>query len=74
MAERPESGAVSEQAVTTSSDKERVYCQVCGSHKVRRIFRKGYMQKKIYPVFGYFPWRCLSCGKRVMLRKRHRNM
>jgi hypothetical protein len=23
-------------------------------------------------LFGYFPWSCMTCGARVMLRKRHR--
>ena len=53
--------------------KDRVYCQKCSSNRVYRVERKGFMQKKIYPLFGYFPWRCKSCGDQVMLRKRHKD-
>jgi hypothetical protein len=52
--------------------KDRVYCQKCGSDKVRRVFRKGLLQEKIFPWFGYFPWKCMRCGFKVMLRKRNK--
>lgn len=59
-------------AVKTEPVKERIYCHKCGSDRVRRVYREGYLQQRVYPLFGYFPWRCLTCGARVMLRKRHR--
>ncbi|MGC9224207.1 MAG: hypothetical protein ACP5E2_09790 [Terracidiphilus sp.] len=49
-----------------------VYCSVCGSNRMRRVHRKGFLQLNIYPLLGYYPWRCGACGMRVMLRKRHR--
>jgi len=52
------------------SANERVHCDECGSDEVYRIFRKGFFQEKIYPLFGFYPWRCKRCGLRLMLRKR----
>ena len=55
--------------VEKSAAKERAYCRKCGD-RVFRIYRKGFMQEKIYPYFGYFPWRCINCHNHVMLHKR----
>ncbi|MDR3753542.1 MAG: hypothetical protein P4K93_00330 [Terracidiphilus sp.] len=56
--------------VDENSANERVLCDDCGSDKVHRIFRKGFLQKRIYPLFGFYPWRCKGCGLRLMMRKR----
>lgn len=56
--------------VEENSANERVLCDECRSDKVYRIFRKGFFQRKIYPLFGFYPWRCKGCGLRLMLRKR----
>ena len=56
--------------VEANSANERVLCDECGSDKVHRIFRKGFLQKRIYPLFGFYPWRCKGCGLCLMLRKR----
>lgn len=61
-----------ERFVETRSDRERVCCQRCGTGKVRRVFRDGFLQTNIYPLLGYYPWRCTQCGQVVMLRKRRR--
>lgn len=65
-------GALAGNIVAMSSAKERVHCQECGSDRVYRLSREGYFQEKIYPLFGYYPWRCKRCGVHVMLRKRER--
>jgi ribosomal protein S27AE len=64
--------AIAENGVTLSSAHERVYCHECGSDKVFRITRKGFLQKQLFAWFGYYPWRCTRCGKGVMLPKRKR--
>lgn len=28
---------------------------------MRRLPRMGFLQRKIYPIFGYYPWECSSC-------------
>lgn len=64
--------ALAEHHFESSAVKRRVHCQECGSDRVYRIERKGFMQKTIYPLFGYYPWRCMACRHHVMLRKRNR--
>ena len=77
MAEGAAEGAVAqfdagELDAEKSVERVPVYCKVCGSNRMRRAHRKGFMQLNLYPILGYFPWRCGACGVRVMLRKRHR--
>ncbi|MFZ0339703.1 MAG: hypothetical protein WAL45_16845 [Terracidiphilus sp.] len=72
MSEGMARGATAGNIVEMSSAKERVHCQECGSDKVRRVSREGFLQMKIYPLFGYYPWRCMGCGVHVVLRKRER--
>ncbi len=45
-------------------------CDECSSDEVYRIFRRGYFQEKIYPLLGFYPWRCKRCGLRLMMRER----
>ena len=52
--------------------RDRVYCQKCGSDRVYRVERERFIQKWIYPQFGYYPWRCTICRNHMMLRKRNR--
>jgi DNA-directed RNA polymerase subunit RPC12/RpoP len=53
-----------------NSADERVHCEDCGSDEVYRLVRKGFLESKIYPLFGIYPWRCKGCGLRLMMRKR----
>jgi hypothetical protein len=53
-----------------NSADERVHCDGCGSDEVYRIFRKGFLEERIYPMGGFYPWRCKGCGLRLMLRRR----
>ena len=73
MSEETAGGAVAEGAAEISAAKERVYCKVCGSERVHRVYREGYFEERILPLFGFFPWRCSACGERLMLHKRHRD-
>lgn len=45
-------------------------CPMCHGQKLRRIKREGFLHTKLAPIFGYFPWRCSSCGKMQLLRIR----
>jgi hypothetical protein len=57
-----------------NSGKEltRAACPQCGNRDLRRRVRAGLRQKCIFPIFGYYPWECLSCRKTWMLRARGR--
>jgi len=45
-------------------------CTKCGSN-LRRLARKGFLQKEIFPRFGYYPWECPVCHGTIMLKKRY---
>jgi hypothetical protein len=47
-----------------------VMCRFCRSGRVYRIYREGFLQRRIYPLFGFYPWRCRTCKTSVMLHKR----
>jgi hypothetical protein len=44
-------------------------CKEC-HHEPARIERKGFLQQKIYPLLGYYPWRCHGCGSQMLFRNR----
>ncbi len=49
-----------------------IHCEYCGSHRVFRVYRQGFFQERIYPIFGFFPWRCKTCSACMLLRSRKR--
>lgn len=72
MSEEMVQEVLAENVAELRSAKEQVICQRCGRGRVHRVFREGFLQEIVYPWFGYYPWRCTTCGKVVMLRKRRR--
>ncbi len=62
-----------EGVIQKVKEGSRVFCPECGGKRVRRVERKGFMQKHIYPWFGYFPWSCRDCRTFFLLRKRNRS-
>jgi hypothetical protein len=63
---------VAEGLVEKTEVGSKVYCPGCGNDRPRRVERKGFMQLRIYPLFGYFPWYCKECRQYFLLRKRYR--
>jgi len=47
-----------------------MHCTECGT-SLRRQERKSFLQQRIYPIFGFYPWYCPVCRKVTMLRKRY---
>ena len=47
-----------------------MYCVTCGC-EMRRLMRESFMQRKVYPFFGYYPWECPLCRELVMFKVRH---
>jgi hypothetical protein len=42
----------------------RMVCRYCGAPgAMRRELRKGFLQARIFPLFGLFPWECQLCRK-----------
>jgi len=52
-------------------------CRSCGAQDtLRREHRSGFLQKKVFPIFGLFPWECSMCRKVRLYRmefKLHRS-
>jgi hypothetical protein len=45
-------------------------CKKCGANEMMRRKREGFLEKSIYPRFGYYPWVCAICKKEVLLKVR----
>lgn len=51
-----------------------VVCPSCKSTTAMRINRNGFVQRNVLSIFGYYPWKCGSCGKNFLFRRRgHRH-
>jgi len=37
---------------------------------MHRSHRRGFLQKSIYTLFGYYPWECFGCRKTWMFKKK----
>lgn len=47
-----------------------VECQRCKDETMQRIRRRGFLQKRVYPLFGYYPWKCMRCKQLLFKRVR----
>jgi hypothetical protein len=47
-----------------------MHCKDCGNN-LRRLARKGFLQLRVFPLFGYYPWECPVCRKTLMIRKQY---
>jgi DNA-directed RNA polymerase subunit RPC12/RpoP len=72
MSEQMVQEILAESISESRSVREQIVCQKCGSGKVQRVFRDGFLQQVVYPLFGFYPWRCTTCGSRTLRRKRRR--
>jgi hypothetical protein len=34
--------------------------------------RKGFLQERVLPALGYYPWVCATCKSTFLMRKRYR--
>ena len=60
-------GFVKQAAATT-----KIHCPHCGDSRPRRMERKGFLQERVLPVLGYYPWVCAACKSTFLMRKRYR--
>jgi hypothetical protein len=56
-----------------AGSRARLHCKYCDSDRVSRVFREGFLQERIYSLFGFYPWRCKACGATQMFHQRHRS-
>jgi DNA-directed RNA polymerase subunit RPC12/RpoP len=64
-----------EQVVETVIEKivekrHGVQCPRCDSRYLTRTSREGFLEGKVYSMFGYFPWHCKGCGGSFLIKKR----
>jgi len=52
-------------------EKVEMVCPKCQSSRMHRLRREGFLEKKVVPLFGYFPWRCSDCKAELFLRARN---
>ena len=64
-------GALKEEIDQQGKTREQVTCRVCRSDRVYRLNRKGILQTWVYPLFGFYPWRCKACASNMKLRQRY---
>jgi len=50
--------------------KTKLVCPGCGHEQLARIARRGFLRKKVYPLFRFYPWECAMCRKEFLIRKR----
>jgi hypothetical protein len=43
-------------------------CFWCSSTGLRRMRRSGFLRRVILPLFGYYPWECMSCRRILYLK------
>lgn len=60
---------LSSTTASVSIEETACACTRCGS-ALRRLGRKGLLQRFIFPVFGYYPWECFACRRRWLVRTR----
>src|SRR5579863_371262 len=58
-----------ESIASSSVEGDNCSCAHCGE-RMRRLGRKGFLQSKLFPVFGFYPWECLACRSKRLMRSR----
>jgi hypothetical protein len=52
----------------------QVVCPACRSASALRVNRTGFLQHKVFGLFGIYPWKCGACGSTFFCRRRgHRS-
>jgi hypothetical protein len=46
-----------------------MHCVRCGS-PLRRLARESFLQRKVYSMFGYYPWECPLCREPILFKQR----
>jgi ssDNA-binding Zn-finger/Zn-ribbon topoisomerase 1 len=53
--------------------KAKKTCPQCDEVELTRVARRGFMQERVYPKFGMFPWECAQCRQIFLLKSRGRS-
>jgi len=58
---------------SSPAELRRLFCPKCQQTSMRRIQRQGFLQTKVLPVFGYYPWECILCRMVKFMKNRGPN-
>jgi hypothetical protein len=47
-----------------------VECPTCKGYVAMRINRNGFLQRRVFNLFGLYPWKCGACGTAFLYRRR----
>lgn len=61
---------MSTESVERRATTQSFSCPDCGSRHLRRLPRQGFLQQKVLPFFGYYPWECPICRETKFFKKR----
>jgi ribosomal protein L37AE/L43A len=59
-----------EKESASGHSKGALVCPTCGTLTLRRVARKGFMQRVIYARFGFYPWKCSGCEAAQLIKNR----
>jgi len=62
--------SASSSALGNTGKDTGMECSKCKAGGMYRIRREGFLHRRVYPLFGYYPWKCRKCETIGM--KRHR--
>ena len=51
-----------------------VLCPRCESDRFFREERKGFLQTRLFPLLGLYPWECKVCRLSCMHPRRHQSL
>lgn len=58
------------QAVQNEIRKKVLQCPYCGTMTMRREKRHGWLEQKLLPRLGLYPWECSQCRESRYFRDR----
>jgi hypothetical protein len=75
MSEQTQEASLRDHTMPESQGEEQrspsaVACKGCGSRRMRRLPREGFLQKQILTLLGYYPWECPICRSTQYFRVR----
>ena len=47
-----------------------MHCSHCGHKHLVRLRRTGFLEVKLLPLLGFYPWKCPECRSKLVLRHR----
>jgi hypothetical protein len=48
-----------------------VQCPICNNSDLHRMRRVGFLQRRVFSLFGYYPWECGACRKTHYFKQRN---